>query len=348
LEAGGQAFNKILPGNSVETFIFETPQGITALKLSPADDFMADNTAYISAPDAQKTNVLLITNADKSNLKTALSAARDIKLTVSQPPVVPSFDFDVIIVDKVELQYMLPGFYSDIAKKVKEGKRLIVAVQDNMPSFSILPVKTGAKKEASASVVFADTSFTKHIVTKHLVSKYFLAEAKEGSSVVAATESDVPLIALGSHGDGSVVYYGIFDDFSTFKTSTDYPIFWDSLINYLMKRENLAEYNFKTGMTMAVQEQQVKTPEGSLKTERIAFTSIGEYEFEGKRAVASLLNAKESDVSGEASELKAEEAKLIVEGKSEKEKKSFEGLLAGLAALALLAELLLLKYRGDI
>jgi hypothetical protein len=348
LQAGGQTLNKLVPGNSVETLAFETPQGITELKLQPSDDFMADNKAFISAPDSTKTNVLLVTNAEKSNLKTALSSARDIKLTVSKPPVVPNFNYDVIIVDRVDVQYMLPGFYTDISKQVKDGKNLIVTAQDAMPSFSILPVKVGAKQESSASVIFTETSFTKHIVTRHLVSKYYLAEPKEGAAIVAASENNVLLIAVSTSGLGTVVYYGLFDDASTFKTSTDYPIFWDALINYLMKRENLADFNFKTGSTVIVDEQQVGTPDGTIKTDRVSFSRVGKYNFDGKNAVASLLNAKESEVTGEESELKAEDAQLIIEGKTEQEKKGFEMLLAGLAALALIAELILLKYRGDL
>jgi hypothetical protein len=348
IQIGGQAMNKILPANSVESFTFETPQGITEVKLQPSDDFMPDNTAYISAPDAEKTNVLLITNAEKSSIRTALSSARDIELTVNEPPVVPSFDYDIIIVDKVDLQYMLPGFYSEINKKVKDGRNLIVAVQESMPSFTTLPVKVGEKKETSASVIFAETFFTKHIVSSHLVSKYYSAQANDGAAIIATTDNNIPLMAIGSSGLGSVVYYGIFDDSSTFKTSTDYPIFWDSLINYLMKRENLADYNYKTGTTIAIEEQDVKTPQGTIKTDRVAFTSIGKYEFEGKTIVASLLNAEESDVSGEESDLKAEESQLVVEGKAEQEKKGFDALLAAIAAILLLGELILLKYRGDL
>ena len=66
------------------------------------------------------------------------------------------------------------------------------------------------------------------------ITKYYTATPNEGTLTLAVSSDNTPIMAMKEKGKGKIVYYGIFDDSSDFKTLPSYPIMWNSFFNYLV------------------------------------------------------------------------------------------------------------------
>ncbi len=325
---------KVLAG-SVEVFEFSTIPGSSEISIDEKDDFEADNHAYISAPGIRRIKVLLVTNADRSFLKTALQASRDIELTVAEPPVIPDISHDVVILHSVSPDHILPDFYQEVREAVSNGSSLVITAQDNMAGFpaDLLPVSLGPVRNNTRVSTVILNKFTSD-VDFGTAFKFHNASARADTAVIADADGSAMLV-LQDFGAGKVIYYGIIDEFSDFKTTVSYPIFWSKLINFLTETEDLADYNFRTGRVLA-------DSSGKKYLDKAGF-----YNFGSKRVSASLLNARESDVSGDTGKV-LEEARLLSAREGvEKRDVSFERLLILAAMLVLFLELLYIKWRGD-
>ncbi len=347
----GQVLNQktlSIPPGSTETFEFPTPEGITEVSIREKDSFDVDNRAYISVPLQKKISTLLITNSDESYLEKALLASKDIQLSIAQPPVIPSLDYDVIIVHKADKSMILPGFYKDIARVVEKGSTLIITAQSDLKDENfdaLLPVNLSKLEGSSTITTLVINEFTKDI-DFGFVSKHFKAEAKENAVVLAQTDDASPIIAIANKGSGSIIYYGIFDDYSGFKMTTGYPIFWSQLLNFLVQSANLDDYNFNTDRVLTIKEQWVKTPLGEIETSKLLLDKAGIYEFADKKIVASLMNEEESDVSRKSS--LEDKGELMVQESQHLKDIQFELALIILGFMLIMAEFGFIKWRGDI
>ncbi|MCX6707338.1 MAG: hypothetical protein NT001_04330, partial [Candidatus Woesearchaeota archaeon] len=182
-----------------------------------------------------------------------------------------------------------------------------------------------------------------------LVNQYFNADAENSSVVYAMTADSVPIIVSSKIGEGNIVYYGIIDSFGTFKASTYYPIFWNQLLNSLVGTEDIMSYNYNTGkILMLGSDMQTKTPSGNLRTSRLILDDVGFYTFGDKTVSANLFNELESDISKEVN-FDTVQSKGYSAKKVEKRKDvSLDSYIIVLFLAAVLAEFVLLKYRGDV
>ena len=337
-----------LAGNSVEEFVFDTLPGRTEVKLIVDDDMWADNSAFLSVPENSKIKTLLITNGDSSNVRAALEASPDVVLDVANPPVVNGFDYDVIILHEFETGRMLPGFYKEIENSVNEGSSLIITAQEDLGSAGIklLPVSLKGFGNGSRNLVNVTNYFTKD-VDFGVNERYLVSEAKPGTSVVVSSGGS-PVVAVAAHNRGKVVYYGILDDFSSFKSSTTYPQFWNRLLNFLAETEALDGFNFKTGRIEATSSQLVSTPSGAFNTGLVLFDNVGFYSYDGKTFAANLLDVRESDVSSDLQSFEREYSQVLVEKSDLKERRNYELYLAVIVAVLIFLELVYVKFRGDL
>ena len=357
----------ILP-NSVETFVFDdTPTGVSEIKLEPEDDLNNDNIAYISAPLKKKVSVLLITNKHNTNLENALLSSKDIALNAVNPPVltlntngdrIEPFEHDVIIVHNINnvgrRDGILPGTFQDLSNYVKNGGKLIITAQDDLNQFNkadldIVNLKSlvEATKRLCADVINEITKQFGNDICFSTVSKYFDAEAKNGINVIASIDG-IPVLAMKEHSKGKIFYYGIIDEASDFRTLPSYPVFWNSLVNFIAETEDINDFNTKTGKVAAINLQRVKTPSLSLETSKVIFDESGIDEFNGKKFAANLLDEKESDVAKESIlEEKSESTEVLKERGIEKD---FSLSTFALAAVFLLMsfEIFYIKRRGDL
>ena len=346
----------VIGPRSLEPLTFETLHGNTRLRILQDDDLATDNSLFISSP-AKKIRTLLITNSDASFLMSALKSAPDVALDIAVPPIVRNFDYDVIIVHNASSNFMLPGFYKEINKAVANGAGLVITAQDSLPAYVKqfdMPFSITGTGNASKASVKVDNYLTKGVdfgvVANYIGVEPYAAKDrdKEFTPLVVADDGS-PLRGIYPKGSGMVVYYGIFDQFSTFKSSYFYPIFWDNLLSFITRTEDIASFNVLTGKVNGISEQQVITPSGKLQTSRLFFDDAGFYTFGGKTVAANLLNKEESDISSSKSlELAGGDSKLLTAAAKVQGEVSLDYRLM-LAAVALLfVELLLIKLSGDL
>jgi len=337
-----------LPANSLDEFEFDTLQGQTEVKLIVEDDFKADNIAYVSVPGNAKTSALLITNSENTNIEAALSASPDVILEIAKPPVISNFDYDIIVLHKFDSELMLPGHYKGIERASQNGSSVIVTAQESLADakISFLPVKITGIGGVSRNIVNITNYFTDGI-DFGVNERFLTAESNQGTTTIVTAE-DSPVLALAGLGSGNVVYYGLIDDYSSFKSSTTYPQFWSRLISFLTKTEDLNNFNFEVGRIDIIQKQTVDTPLGKIKTDRLLFDKAGFYTYDQRTVAANMLNVRESAVSSDAELFSEEEKSITVEKSKLREERSFDTLLAMIAAILIFLELLYIKFRGDL
>ncbi len=333
---------------SLEQFSFDTLPGNTEVQLDINDDFAADNAAYVSVPQDLRSRVLLITNEQGSNLEAALKAAPDIELSIAHPPVVEDFDFEVIIMHQVDLELMLPGYYRSMQRAAEQGGIVIITGQSDLSQADIdfLPVEVRDIGKNSQNRVNISNYYTEGIEFG-VNEQYLIATEKEGSTTLV-TAAGSPILTIAPLDDGTVVYYGILDPYSNFKGSITYPQFWSRLINSLTNKEDVSNFNIKTGRIEVIPNQNVDTPQGSLTTNRVLHDHNGYYTYDGRTVAVNLLSEDESDVSTDAAAF-TQEANLVETEKTQTPvKQHFDTILALTAAALILLELLYIKRRGDL
>ena len=354
--------------NSIENFIFDTPPGISRVELDPKDDFIIDDAAYIATPPKIKNSVLLITNEKSSNLESALAAAKDIELNVVNPPVlnintkrekIDPYKQDVIIVYNInnvnKKDGILPGTFEDIEEYVDKGGSLIIAAQEDIKEINMrgLPIFELKNKMGKPTKVCVETinQITKQFEKEKCFTtsgSYFGGEAKKGTITFASADDKTPLIVYGEKKKGKVVYYGIMDQVSDFKTLPGYPIFWSSLVNFLVGAEDIKDFNYKTGKIVALREQKVSTPSGTLTTSKLLMDEVGIYEFDNKKIAVNLLDEKESDISLPSKIDQQEQRERLLERESREHDFNLELPILLLVFLLMLVEFFYIKRRGDI
>ncbi len=358
---------KIAP-NSVENFIFDTPAGISKVELEPKDDLEVDDTAYIATPPKIKNSVLLITNEKSSNLELALEAAKDIDLNVVNPPVltintrkekIDPYKHDVVVVYKInnvnKRDGILPGTFDDIENYVEKGGNLIIAAQDdirdiNMKNLPTVELKSKINKPTKVCVETIN-QITKQFEKERCfttTASYFGAETKKAAITFASADDKTPLIVYGERKAGRIVYYGILDETSDFKTLPSYPIFWSLLINFMVGTEDIRDFNFKTGKIATINEQNVKTPSSSLTTSKVLMDEVGIYEFDNKKFAVNLLDEKESNI-GLSSKVENEKERQKLLGRESKEHDfNLEFTILALVFLLMLTEFIYIKFQGEL
>ena len=356
---------ELLP-NSIESFLFDdTPVGVSKIELKPDDDLDVDNIVYISAPLKKRVNVLLITNKRNTNLENALLASRDIGLNVVNPPVltlntnsdrIEPFEHDVIIVHDINnvgrRDGILPGTFQDLSNYVKGGGKLIITAQDDLNEFDKLDLDivnlnnlVQDTKRVCLDVVNEITKTLQDCFST--VSQYFDATADEDTNVIASV-LDKPALAVKEHFKGKIFYYGIIDRASDFRTLPSYPIFWNSLVNFMAEAEDIRDFNTKTGKVVTVNQQKVKTPSSSLTTSRVILDEVGIYEFSGKKIAVNLLDETESGVTKESVLEGESESAAVLKERSIEKNFSLSIFILLLVFLLLLFEVFYIKRRGDI
>jgi len=232
---------------------------------------------------------------------------------------------------------------------------VIIAAQSDLKDINtedLLPINVKSMiNKATKACVETINQITKQFEKERCFTTsgaYFGADSKKGTITFASADDKTPLVVYGERQKGKVAYYGILDDSSDFKTLPAYPIFWSSLINFMVGAEDIKDYNFKTGKIFVVDEQKVTTPSASFTTSRVLMDEAGVYEFNNKKYAANLIDEKESDIAL-PSKVESRQARENLLGRESKEQDfNLEFLILLLVFLLMLAEFIYIKRRGDL
>lgn len=321
---------KIAP-RSKEKIAFETLPGLSTLEITPKDDLAEDNIVYISSPLKETIKVLLISNSVPRSLKSALEAAKYVNVAVAEPPIIPDLNHDIVIVSNVNQDDLLPGTFNDIKKYVQKGGNLIITAQENLSqldTLNLLPINIRDLGNQTNTIIASQNEITKDI-DFGVLKKYFAADLNNGSISLLNSEDNSSLIAYKAYDSGKIFYYGLFDEQADFRFSPDYPIFWNKLIHFLLDTQNIKDYNFKIGEISLVENSGFKDENG-------------------KSVAYNFLDEAESDISKDPSEFSKEYSDFVSKNVKEKYDQDLTMILIIAASLLLLAELLYIKFRGDL
>ena len=348
LQVGGTREGLTIASKGTETFSFKTPPGVNKIELIINDDLPVDNIAYLSAPAGGKSKVLLISNNVSQFLRNGIIAAGEIDLQLTAPPIVPDGDFDVIIVNNVDRDEVLPGTYEDILVKVEAGATAIVALQDDSARIDyrgLLPVKLGEKADGGFVNVEQLNRFTKNIDfgKSNSITKAELL----GDQTVIATINSQPVITLKKQGAGKIIYFGIPED-ADFKFSPHYPIFWTELMKFVTEQQDVRNLNLKTGETLLLdREQSIRTPSKTVKRAVLVLDEAGVYELEDRTLAVNLVNDFESNINAEK-KIGVKSTEYELRPVKETRKLPWELYLLGIALAFIVFEVFFIKYRGDL
>ena len=334
-----------IAANSIEVFTVPVEKGVNEVTIPERDDLMNDNAAFISRPLRDKIRVLLVTNKESTNIRTALESSSNIELSVSVPPVIPDLNYDVIVLHQFDKKFMLPGFYSDMRDRVGQGAGIVITGQNDLAGINeladLLPVKLEELVQQETGIVTElDTDLTHEAVFGES-GRYLRSAAKGNAIVFASAEDGSPMLAQGTVGSGTVFYYGIFDDTSGFRGTTQYPVFWNKVIKQLGRAESIEDFNFNTEKVFSRNAAQGQDS-------RLFLDQIGVYELGDREVAANLLNEQESDLSAEGNALLDEAVAGHVEGESQSRNVPIDHYLAIAVLILLFMELLYIKRRGDL
>lgn len=354
--------------------------GTSEITLIPSDDFETDNTYYVSIPEQQSVEVLMITNdanVRQSRVIPALTAASTqftrVNIAYGTPPKVPDLEHNIYLIKDVNTQFVLPGVIKDLQDKVEEGAVLVVFAQPGLfgLDFSgLLPVEP--KPDAPALGGRQELLVNSSLALMRGLSDIGQADggqllrvrATEDAIVyasVATNDGPEPVIAARRLGKGAVIYYGIRDQPAHDLDPQSYAIVWGRIVDYSMV--DPMTLNIGTGAVLTHASGRIRTPDGTVDAPALAARS-GTYVVGPSVLAANLrplqsslsaaptedLNAKhEGDIGTSAQpQISEDVGGPDGEGADTKVPKDLStyAIIAGLAVL--IFELLFIKYRGDL
>ncbi len=327
----------IKPGNT-EIHSFPTVKGVSEVRIDIADDFPPDNKLVLTTPDDPTIRVLYITNNPSKFIQAALGSYDHIKVTLAQPPIIPKEQYDLYLIQNVNIQTLLPGTFEELAQRVHDhGGSVIVHVQPNSASLDYKQLELlHITNTTTGGLILTEQSnrFTTGIDFGTLKKTYQGRLAPSTLSIASAVNSTV--LALREYGKGKIFYYGIPEEDSEFKINPDYPVFWVNLLKYLKGQRDLRDINLKTGTTFLDD-----------KNNQLVLDKIGIYNLPGQRIAVNLLSDKESAINPQKPSTDVI-SHYQLETIQDTYKQEFYWMLLLLAFLLILFETIYLKIRGEV
>lgn len=352
---GNKVDISIEPG-LVQKISFKPDDGITKISIDKQDAFMVDNYAYISNPPLTKPKILVLTNNGNAFLKAALDSYKqyinpDVTIEYSNPPILPVMNHDIYILTEVEKSKMPPVIFKELAQQVENGKHLIVLAQNNLWDMDeLLPLDVGKSIRNETAIL---NQYTINEITTDInfrkVKQYYSVSAPEDTITLATTEDNISIITLNKQGLSNIVYFGIFNDYGDFKFDMTYPLFWQQLVDYLVKANKIEDFNMKAGDTLMYQSKvsyYKPNSENAEKANNIELDEIGVYSIGDRKIAVNLVNELESDISHVSKPIMGEG--YAFDTSTLQKKQSLVPYLIIAALIFVIVEVAYIKIRGDL
>ncbi|SFR43496.1 vWA domain-containing protein [Halogeometricum limi] len=294
---GGQEKTLSLGPGDVRSVSLRIPGGGGTVRLSPGDDFAADDVSYVAAPSDAVVDVLVLTNDENRYLTTALSVVDNVEVTVRNPPTSVTETYDVVVYSNVNGERLLAGNVEAGRDAIREGGGVVIQAQDPMPGKygDLLLVSPNGTATNPTLGTPAQSELTRGIDFPP-PELYVTGELREGRALLSTTDGS-PVLATAQRGNGKVLYYGYIEEHSAFKYDYQYPVFWKRAVYDLAGRPPLSQLNAETGARLSFgNETTVSTPGGEVTASAVRLDDAGFYEADDTRYSASLLSESESDV----------------------------------------------------
>lgn len=365
------SFSLNVPAGGTNQFTLENlGPGITTVQLNVKDSLSVDNKAYISIPDTSEQRILYVTDDGKLPSRTALSLLPNSNISVVKT-VPSSLDNYTLVVLAQKETPIASDSVETIENYVRNGGNAVFIASGALAPektevglIKILPVKpTGIENETNGNDLgvkeVQQSSITTDIRSDEIsVHTYLNATERTGSTTLVALENGVPLLSYWQVGKGTVFYMGLDDElgddaWNNFHNLPEYPVFWIKLVEWLGGTGDISEYNLNTGtLTSLSKTEEIKTPSKTFTSNRILFDESGIYEISGKKIAVNLYNDKESNTTVDASDViqraVAEDKSTLVRADTYTVKNDITDYLIGVMFLLILAEIIIMRRRGEL
>lgn len=365
------SFSLNVPAGGTNQFTLENlGPGITTVQLNVKDSLSVDNKAYISIPDTSEQRILYVTDDGKLPSRTALSLLPNSNISVVKA-VPSSLDNYTLVVLAQKETPIASGSVETIENYVRNGGNAVFIASGALAPektevglIKILPVKpTGIENETNGNDLgvkeVQQSSITTDIRSDEIsVHTYLNATERTGSTTLVALENGVPLLSYWQVGKGTVFYMGLDDElgddaWNNFHNLPEYPVFWIKLVEWLGGTGDISEYNLNTGtLTSLSKTEEIKTPSKTFTSNHILFDESGIYEISGKKIAVNLYNDKESNTTVDASDViqraVAEDKSTLVRADTYTVKNDITDYLIGVMFLLILAEIIIVRRRGEL
>ncbi len=337
-----------LTEQGVEEIYFDLQPGNNVFKLDIKDDFTPDNIVYVSVPDKKRIKTLYVTNnEEKDYLKTALESLNKLEITKANLPIIPTDFYKLYFFKDIDATKLLPATFNDIVKKTKEGSSIIIHLQPDSGKIDYkgagLMTLTGIQD--NANLLKKDYNSITSEVEFGSVEMYYTTSNVDCDKWVVANNNTI--ICNKQINDGNILYYGILEDKSDFKNTPDYPLFWSYLIDYLVPEEEDYDLNIKTGQIFGLLTQDVTTPTGNIKSDKVITNRMGFYNYDNKTVAANLIDFDESNINVKT-ELSDDKSINVGAGFGESKQSDITKSLIWVALIFVLIEIIIVKWRGDL
>lgn len=344
--------------------------GITTVQLNVKDSLPVDNKAYISIPDTSEQRILYVTDDGKLPSKTALSLLPSSNLSVVKS-VPSSLDGYTLVVLAQKETPIANNSVEKIENYVRNGGNAVFIASGALAPektevglIKLLPVKpTGIENETNGTGLGIQevqaSSITKDIRSDEIsVHTYLNATERTGSTTLATLENGVPILSYWQVGKGTIFYLGLNDElgdnaWNNFHNLPEYPVFWIKLVEWLGGTGDISEYNLNTGtLTSLSKTEEIKTPSKTFTSNHLLFDEAGIYEISGKKIAVNLYSDKESNTTVDASDViqraVTEDKPKLVRADTYTAKNDITDYLIGVMFLLMLAEILIVRRRGEL
>lgn len=312
-----KARDVVIEPHSTSEIRFKSTNGENTVKL-PEDGLKVDNEASYVVPQNEDIEVRFIGEPDRY-LEKAIELIEGIEITDNVSDIEGS---DVYIVSE-----NVDGSKADqLRKEVSNGAATVL-----MPNNKVL----------SEEFNYRDYGRTvnKSVQIKKPVRVSLGKIAVKNTNVSAAKSltGDSKAIQKINYNDGHLLMYNLVDD--DFSRNILYPVFWKKILRDMVDRPDLSELNKETGASIRVAE--IRSPNGESMQGSVKLDETGFYK-SGSRTYASNLESRdESNVETQSYSVNEDEV-------SRTREKSRQDLIVLLIIVFIGADIIYVRYRGDL
>lgn len=312
---------------------FTAYPGVNRISLDTDDSIRADNEAYVYVPDTGIKNVLYL--GEEGPALAALRSLPNVRVQESGD----YSNFDLVVVSKNASQDGKLNRYIDAG-----GRVVFIASGNESPEY--LPVRITGESSGPVNLWVREQGFAEGIHFDEIGIFSYPDASSRRRSVTMVEANGAPILSYWRLGKGTVVYDGLEKD-SDFYLRPEYPIFWFEMVNYLTGVPDISESNRKTGEIIPMGEPTVvETPSGLVTTTNLLLDEVGVYRFLNETIAANMYDPRESDLQRSSSPVAGEfkggrQRETLVEN-------DLTPWIIALAALAVLAELAIIRWRREV
>jgi hypothetical protein len=311
---------------------FSAYPGLNKISMQVDDAITWDNQAFLLVLEVRGTRALYL--GEDAPALAALNSLPNLQVLRSGD--VESFDL-VVLGKNASLDGRLNRYIDG------GGRAVYLAYTPESPE--LLPVKVNGEAKGPANLWVRSQGFAEDIHFEEIGLFSCLDASARRRSVTLVEANGAPVLSYWRLGKGLVIYDGLEKD-SDFYMRPEYPIFWYQMVNWLTGAPRISDSNRKTGEVVPLGEATaVEAPSGTLTTTgALLLDEVGLYRFSGKSVAANMYDPLESNLAGGASypagEFKPSSGETVAE-------QDLSGWIMALAALALVVELAIMRWRRE-